>query len=410
VTLGGMPNHVADVKAWLEPRADEMAELLTRLVAVDSENPPGRALGRCAHVLSEAMAGLGLDAEVVPLPPAGELEDPRIVRGTTGGGAKILYFHGHFDVVPAQDRAQFTAERRAGRIIGRGTADMKGGIVSMLYGAAAAKALGLLGDGRIVVHLVCDEETGSVAGSGHLRKARLIDPAAVAMLTAEPSGGSIWHAARGAISLRVDIRGREAHVGQANTGVNAFQHMLHVARPVVAYAEDMAARHTTFPMSGDDARGTMLVVGGLFGGGSNFNVVPGSASFTIDGRFNPEEDLEREQKRLTGLIEDAAAEVGADVSVEVTQSQPAASTDASHPAAAALARCAGDVEGAPPPFEMCAGILDTRWYAQLGIPAFAYGAGRLDVSHGPNEYVDEAAMRRCAAVYALYAREMLATG
>ena len=52
---------------------------------------------------------------------------------------------------------------------------------------------------------------------------------------------------------------------------------------------------------------------------------------------------------------------------------------------------------------MCPGVLETRWYAQLGIPAFAYGAGRLDVSHGPEEYIDEAAMRRCAAVYALFA-------
>ena len=55
---------------------------------------------------------------------------------------------------------------------------MKGGLVSMLYGAAAARDLGLLGDGRIVIHFVCDEETGSVAGSGHLRETGMIDPAA----------------------------------------------------------------------------------------------------------------------------------------------------------------------------------------------------------------------------------------
>ena len=54
---------------------------------------------------------------------------------------------------------------------------MKGGLVSMLYGALAARELGLLGDRRIVLHLVCDEETGSEAGSGHLREAGLIDPA-----------------------------------------------------------------------------------------------------------------------------------------------------------------------------------------------------------------------------------------
>lgn len=396
------------VQAWLDERSEEMAVLLEKLVAVDSENPPGRALGRCAQVLREAMDALGLSPEIIDIAGAPvELEEPGIVRGTAGEGEKLIYFHGHFDVVPAQDREQFIAVRRDGRIVGRGTADMKGGIVSMLYGAAAAKDLGLLGDGRIVLHLVCDEETGSVVGSGHLRRAELINPSALAMVTGEPSGGSIWNAARGALSLRVDIRGREAHVGQADRGVNAFQHMLHVARPVEWYAADMAQRHTAFPMAADDAPGTMVVVGGQSGAGSNFNVVPGSAYFTVDGRYNPEEDLEGEAKRLIALIDDAAQEIGAEVSVEVTQLQPSASTDASHPAAATLARIIGEVDSAPAPFEMCAGILEIRWYTQLGIPAFGYGAGRLDVSHGPNEYIDEAAMRRCAAVYALYAGEML---
>ncbi|MGA6165008.1 M20/M25/M40 family metallo-hydrolase [Amycolatopsis magusensis] len=403
-----MTDHAAAVRSWLEPRAEEMAELLVRLVAVDSENPPGRALGRCAQVVREAMEKLDLAPEVLELPPSGDLEEPCLVRGTAGTGDRLLYFHGHFDVVPAQDRAQFTAQRRDGRIIGRGTADMKGGIVSMLYGAAAARDLGLLGDGRIVLNLVCDEETGSVVGAGHLREAGLIDADAVAMVTAEPSGGAIWHAARGALSLRVDVRGREAHVGQADRGINAFRHLMDVARPVEAYAEEMAARHTSFPMNDADAPGTMLVVGGLFGGGSNFNVVPGSAYFTVDARYNPEEDLDGELERLTALIDDAAADAGANVSTEVTQLQPAAATDEAHPAAQTLARCAGEIEGTPPQFEMCSGVLEIRWYAQLGIPAFAYGAGRLDVSHGPDEYIDEAAMRRCAAVYARYAQEMLA--
>ncbi|MFF5259754.1 M20/M25/M40 family metallo-hydrolase [Actinomadura viridis] len=396
------------IQEWLDGRAREMTALLERLVAVESENPPGRALGRCARILREAMDDLGLSPEIIEIPGAPpDLEEPCIVRGTAGDGDRLLYFHGHFDVVPAQSDRQFTAVRRDGKIIGRGTADMKGGIVGMLYGAAAAKELGLLREGRIVVHLVCDEETGSVVGAGHLRDAGMIDPAAVAMVTGEPSGGSIWNAARGAISLRVEVHGREAHVGQADRGVNAFQHMLHIARPLERYAAEMAGRHTAFPMDPDDAPGTMLVVGGRSGGGSNFNVVPGSAYFTVDGRYNPEEDLDGEVERLTALIDEAAREIGADVSVRVTQLQPSASTEARHPAAATLARVVGEVDGAQPRFEMCAGILETRWYAQLGIPAFGYGPGRLDVSHGPDEYVEEAAMRRAAAVYARYAGEML---
>jgi succinyl-diaminopimelate desuccinylase len=404
-----MTTVVDPVLAWLDERAEEMATLLEQLVAVDTENPPGRALGRCGRLLAEAMDHLGLAPEVIDVvDPQGRLEAPCVVRGTAGTGPRLLYFHGHFDVVPAQHRRQFSAVRRDGRIIGRGTADMKGGIVSMLYGAAAAAEHGLLGDGRIVVHLVCDEETGSVVGAGHLREADLIDPAAVAALTAEPSGGSVWNAARGAVTVRVDVRGREAHVGQADRGVNAFAHMLHVAGPVQRYAVEMAGRHTAFPVGAGDPPGTMVVVGGESGGGTNFNVVPGSAWFTVDGRYTPEEDLDAELDRLRTLVAGAAREVGAEVSVRLTQLQPGAGTDAAHPAARALARVVAAVEGAPPPFELCPGILETRWYAQLGIPAFGYGPGRLDVSHGPDEHVDEAAVRRCAAVYARYAGEVLA--
>jgi len=403
-----MINHAARVQTWLDARADDMAALLDRLVACDTENPPGRGLSACARALREAMEALGLAPEIIAVPPSGSLEDPCIVRGAVGAGAQLLYFHGHFDVVPAQDRAQFVAQRRDGRIIGRGTADMKGGIVSMLYGAAAAQALGLIGDGRIVLHLVCDEETGSVAGSGHLRTAGLIDPQALAMVTAEPTGvGAVWHAARGAVTVRIDVHGREAHVGQAHRGVNAFQQMVQVAAPLAALAAELAARHTGVAMDEHDARGSMLVVGGRCGGGSNFNVVPGSAWFTIDGRYNPEEDLEGALERLTRTIKGAAKDIGAAVTVDVLQLQPSARTDETHPAAAALSRCITVVEAAPPRFVMCAGVLDIRWYAQLGIPAFAYGAGRLAVSHGPHESIDEAAMRRCAAVYALYAGDLL---
>jgi acetylornithine deacetylase/succinyl-diaminopimelate desuccinylase family protein len=402
-----MIDHVSNVQAWLDARSDEMAALVWKLVAVDTENPPGRGLRQCASVLHEVMNDLGLDPEIVRIPPSSDLEDPCIVRGTVGHGSKLVHFHGHFDVVPAQDRSQFRTELRDGKIFGRRAADMKGGIVSMLYGAAAARELSLLGDGRIGINLVCDEETGRVVGSGYLREAGLIDRKALAMVTAEPSGGSIWNAARGAITLRVTVQGQEAHVGQANRGVNAYHHMVRVAAPLMTYAQEMLNRHTHFPMDEHDGRGSMIVVGGMSGSGSNFNVVPGSAWFSVDSRYNPEEDLGTQLTTLRNIIAEAAAEVGARAHVEVTQFQPSARTEATHPASAALARCIEEVHGIPAMFALCPGVLDVRWYAQLGIPAFGYGAGLLEVSHGPDEYIDEPEMRRCAAVYALYASDML---
>ena len=376
---------MTEVQAWLDDRAEEMAALLDALVRIPTENPPGRELGRCAALLHETLERLGFAPELI--------EPPGIVRGSVGGGDRIVYFHGHFDVVPAQSPAQFAPERRDGRIVGRGTADMKGGLVSMLYGAAAARELGLLDGRRIVLHFVCDEETGSTAGSGHLREAGLIDPGALAMLTAEPTGGVIWNQARGAITLRVTTRGREAHIGYLREGVNAFEHMIRIAEPLTTLSHTLLERDS------------ILLVGGQAGAGAGFNVVPGSAWFSVDRRFNPDEQLDEELARLTRMIEDAARAAGAEVEIEVLQAQPSGSTDQDHPAAQTLARCVETIGGGAT-FELCPGVLDTRWYSQLGIPAFSYGGGNLEVAHGPNEYIEEADMRRCAAVYAQFAAQV----
>jgi acetylornithine deacetylase/succinyl-diaminopimelate desuccinylase-like protein len=195
-------------------------------------------------------------------------------------------------------------------------------------------------------------------------------------------------------------------VGYVHQGVNAFEHMIRIAEPLTTLSHELLEKRTSFPVESEEAAGSMLVVGGQAGAGAGFNAVPGSAWFSVDRRFNPEEDLERELARLTGMIEDAAEAIGASVDIEVLQEQPSGSTEQSHPAAQSLARCIDAVEGETPSFQMCPGVLDTRWYSQLGIPAFAYGGGRLDISHGPDEYIDEAAMRRCAAVYSLFAREV----
>src|SRR4051794_7377843 len=141
-----MSDRSSEVQAWLDDRAGEMAALVEELVRIPTENPPGRELGRCASVLGDALDRLGFAPELIELAPAGGLEEPTIVRATGGSGSELVYYHGHFDVVPAQSSSQFEPERRDGKVIGRGTADMKGGLVAMLYGAAAARELDMLGD------------------------------------------------------------------------------------------------------------------------------------------------------------------------------------------------------------------------------------------------------------------------
>ena len=59
--------------------------------------------------------------------------------------------------------------------------------------------------------------------------------------------------------------------------------------------------------------------------------------------------------------------------------------------------------------ELCPGLLETRFYAAEGIPAYAYGPGLLSVAHGPNEYVDLRKVIDSATIYALTAVDLLRT-
>ena len=185
-----------------------VVELTRRLVAIDTENPPGNHYAECVALLEAEL-------ERLDLKPRRITED--ILEASVGEGDRPLYFHGHYDVVPAQNRSQFEPYIDGDRLYGRGSADMKGGLAAMIHALVALRDA----PGRVVLHLVPDEETGGARGSRLLEN---LD--GIGMLTPEPTSGVVWNANRGAISMRVTTRGKAAHVGLAHTGVNAFERMV----------------------------------------------------------------------------------------------------------------------------------------------------------------------------------------
>lgn len=134
-----------------------------------------------------------------------------------GDGAPF-YFHGHYEVVPAQSAEQFQPQRKDHFVFGRGASDMKGGIVSMLYAIVALKECDVEMDGKINLVLVPDEETGSARGSARLAEQGIPGRDGLGMLLAEPTSGAVWNGNRGAISLHVRVFGKSAHVGLQHRG------------------------------------------------------------------------------------------------------------------------------------------------------------------------------------------------
>jgi len=382
----------------------EILDFTKALMAVPTENPPGRAYEKCAKLLSRKLDEIGLDSKVMKVPNAGEYPRYCLVS-FLGKGKKTLYFHGHYDVVPAE-REQFRPYVRDGKLFGRGSSDMKGGLVAMIY---AVKTLGGLSDeltGRVGLTIVPDEETGGTLGSRYLAEMGLLGRNGIGMLTAEPTNGAIWNANRGAISMKVSVSGRPAHVGLHYEGVNAFENMLIVANALVRLKREVEKRRTKFRLKPDTARRSILLIGGQCQGGTNFNIVPAKCSFTIDRRMNPEEELRTEKSKLVRVLNILKRD-GIDLEFEILQEARSASVSENQPVAQALAECVGIVTGRRPRFEMCPGVLETRFYIDRGIPAIAYGPGLLTVSHGPNEFVRVKDIYTCAAAYALAAWKIL---
>ena len=229
---------------------------------------------------------------------------------------------------------------------------------------------------------------------------------AIGMLTAEPTSGAIWNASRGAISLQVTVKGKPAHVGLQHLGVNAFERMLLVAGELEGLKREVESRITEYRIRPAAAAHSILMLGGRCEGGSNFNLVPEDCSFTVDRRINPEENLAAEKKRILDLLASLRKQ-GLNLDVQVLQVGAASGVSEKSPLALALAASVLAVTGKKPSFEMCPGLLETRFYAEKQVPAMAYGPGLLSVSHGPNEFVPVKNIFDCAAVYALTAAQVL---
>src|SRR6266436_5321851 len=407
-TKSGDATRIGALHSWLGQREDEMAALLGELVAIATENPPGKNYRACADFLEKRLRQCGLECERLEAGDSKEAagDSPVSLIATYGRGKRVFYFHGHYDVVPAHSREQFQPSRKDHFLFGRGSCDMKGGIVVMLYAILALQEIGAELKGRIVLTLVPNEETGGEGGSSWLSREGLLGRGGVGMLLAEPTSGVIWNANRGAISLRVQVFGKSAHVGLQHQGVNAFERMHSVVARLQTLKHEVEQRTTRSRIGAEQARNSILMLGGQSGGGSNFNVVPEKCWFTVDRRINPEEDLAAEKAKLLEILESCKRD-GIPLEWEILQEGSSAACDEDAALGQALSRSIRAVTGDAPRFEMCPGQLEIRFYAAQGIPAYAYGPGLLSVAHGPNEYVDLRNVIESAAIYALAAIQTL---
>lgn len=313
--------------------------------------------------------------------------------GSTSPPEPCLLLNGHIDVVPA-DPARwggdpFEPERRDGRIRARGAADAKGPLAAMACALAVVRELDVELHRPVVLHAVVDEEGGGGGTLACLGRGLLADAAIVG----EPTGLQVCPATRGSRRLRVSVRGRAAHPGEAFLGVNAIAkgRMLLDAVEAVAARLDATSPH---PLWAHLPVQHVFNVCWLQGGAPGLGAVPDHCTFEVALGGTAAETLDELEEEVRRAIADAAnadpwlAEHPPELSWGALRLLPSA-TDPDHPLVATLAGAVREVTGRHPVVGALSGVTDARHLIHHGgIPAVTFGPGAMHVAHTDDEWID----------------------
>jgi succinyl-diaminopimelate desuccinylase len=400
---------------FIDRNAPALLARLRRLVAFPTVNPPGEHYDAITAHLTRELSAVGLRARRFSLPgsrlrealPPDQWKYPRFnVLGVlpVRGARKTLHFNAHYDVVPVSGNwshgGPFSGAVEDGWIYGRGTADMKGSIASLLTALEALRATGATPRLNLEVSFTADEETDSSLGAGWLVKEAPIRPDfAVVMEGAE--GNAVCCGHNGVVWLDVSVHGRAAHGSTPEKGVNALEKMSALVLALGDYKKQLARR--TFLGPEGRTLSPTLNIGGVFtcGGGAKVNTVPAHAAFTIDRRVLPLEDHAAAERDLRAFLAAAARKIpGCRITVAKISENFACFRSPNDPFFRAMAACVTQVRRTPTVFRVTSGFNDMYFFSEvLKIPTLGYGPLGVDY-HGVDERASVRELVASAKIYA----------
>lgn len=380
-------------------RGDAVA-LTRELVRVDSRNPtlvpgaPGE--GAVARALASVLETWGFRVDVRDAAPG----RPNVVARAGSGAGRSLMFNGHLDVVGTDGMRHpaFDAEACDGRLYGRGSADMKGGVAAMCAAAARAVDQGL--EGELIIAAVIDEECESLGTRALVEQGVRADAAIVT----EPTRLAIAPAHRGFAWVRVIVHGRAAHGSRYDIGIDAVRYAALLLAELDALEEQELVTHT-HPLLGHASLHASRIEGG-----SGMSTYPDRCVVDIERRTVPGETEEQVLAEVRAACERVRArrpQFRADVQMTFTQGPSDVAPEA--PVVRALA-AAIEAEGGAPTVEGLSAWTDAALLNEAGIPAICYGPGDIALAHSAEEWVPVAEVERATTVLTRLAREWCTAG
>ena len=363
-----------------------LIDLLRDLVAIDSVNPdlaPGaKGEAEIAAFCGDWMRRAGFDVEIQDAAP-GRPNAVGVIQGAQPG--PTLMFCGHIDTVGVEGmRAPFAPEIRDGRLYGRGSQDMKGGVAAMMDAARRASAHWKAG--RLIVACVCDEEFESL-GAQALVKTWTADAAVVT----EPTdlGVAITH--KGFAWIDVETRGRAAHGSRPADGRDAILRMGRVLARLEALNQDLSQR------AADPLTGPPSLHASTIEGGHEWSSYPDRCRLKVERRTVAGEDEALVMREIDGILRDlAAADAEFEGAARLVASRAPYALSADHALPVTLASIARAHGGGAGNITGMSFWTDAAILGEAGIPSVLFGPGGAGL-HSVEEYVVLADVEACAA-------------
>jgi acetylornithine deacetylase len=315
----------------------------------------------------------------------------------------------HQDTVPVEGMTiePFAARIENGRLYGRGSCDIKGGMAAMICAVARLAREKPAGRPTVVLACTVNEEHGftgathwaatyfgKIPDSGRgpevappAGKSELLTRVPDAAIVAEPTELNVVVAHKGAARWRASTLGVATHSSQPHLGDNAIYRMARVLDALDEYARNMVPKLANHPLCG---RPTLSV--GTIGGGISVNTVPGRCTIEIDRRVLP---IENAQIALDHCLEYLRGKLGPETRIE--HEQPFLLTNGlADNNNGELAERLGSVirkHGGPGKRIGVPFGTDAPHYAATGCPTVVFGPGSIDQAHTADEWIDVAQLR-----------------
>lgn len=398
---------------YLDRHQADLVAFLQKLIRLRTVNPPGENYGEITALLAATLRPLGLQVRRLPVPRALQqktqpelLAYPRynVIGFWDTGAKKTIHFNAHYDVVPVSGTwrhgSPFNPIVEHGWIYGRGTADMKGAIASIVFALKALRAAGLKPGFNVEVSFTADEETDSTLGTGWVTSHGSLR-ADYAVVGEGGEGDGVCCGHNGVVWLNVRVHGRAAHGSTPQAGINALEKMSALVLALNGYKQKLAQR--TFRAPDGRRLHPTINLGGVFGSGEGgkVNTVPAAASFSIDRRVLPVESVRDAERELRAFLRTAAKKIPqCRITIEKISDNFSCYTAPTHPLFGAMRASVARVRRRPAKFIVSTGFNDMHFFAAVRkIPTIGYGPSGFDY-HAVDERARLKDLTDSAKIYA----------